>query len=97
MIESSDSAKIFDRAIAKLSTSKYEILGTEQIMQSILEDENLEISKILAEFGVTSEKFSEKLKEMSSRQDEFGDKQIIFTPNALKTLEIGRASCRERV
>ena len=86
LIESADSAKIFDRAIAKLSTSDYEILGTEQIMQSILDDENSEISKILAEFGVTSESFSEKLKEISSRQAEFGDKQIIFTPNALKTL-----------
>ena len=86
LIESSDSAKIFDRAIAKLSTSNYEILGTEQIMQSILEDENSQIVKLLEEFGVTAETFSAKLKEVSSRQAEFGDKQIIFTPNALKTL-----------
>ena len=48
LIESADSAKIFDRAIAKLSTSNYEILGTEQIMQSILEDENSDITKILS-------------------------------------------------
>lgn len=86
LIESSDSAKIFDRAIAKLSTSNYEILGTEQIMQSILEDENSQIVKLLEEFGVTAETFAAKLKEVSSRQAEFGDKQIIFTPNALKTL-----------
>ena len=86
LIESSDSSKIFDRAIAKLSTSNYEILGTEQIMQSILEDENSELVKILSEFGVTAETFSAKLNEVSSRQAEFGDKQIIFTPNALKTL-----------
>ena len=86
LIESSDSSKIFDRAIAKLSTSNYELLGTEQIMQSILEDENSELVKILSEFGVTAETFSAKLNEVSSRQAEFGDKQIIFTPNALKTL-----------
>lgn len=86
LIESSDSSKIFDRAIAKLSTSNYEILGTEQIMQSILEDNTSELVKILAEFGVTAETFSAKLNEVSSRQAEFGDKQIIFTPNALKTL-----------
>ena len=86
LIESSDSSKIFDRAIAKLSTSNYEILGTEQIMQSILEDENSELVKILSEFGVTAETFSAKLNEVSSRQAEFGDKQIIFTTNALKTL-----------
>lgn len=86
MIENSDSSKIFDRAIAKLSTSNYEILGTEQIMQSILEDSESEITKTLAEFGVTAETFSAKLQEVSSRQAEFGDKQIIFTPNALQTL-----------
>lgn len=86
LIESSDSKKIFDRAIAKLSTSNYEILGTEQIMQSILEDTGSELAKTLAEFGVTSDSFSAKLQEISSRQAEFGDKQIIFTPNALKTL-----------
>ncbi len=86
LIENSDSAKIFDRAIAKLSTSNYEILGTEQIMQSILEDNNSNLGKILSEFGVTAETFAAKLKEISSRQAEFGDKQIIFTPNAMKTL-----------
>ena len=86
MIENSDSSKIFDRAIAKLSTSNYEILGTEQIMQSILEDTESEITKTLSEFGVTAETFAAKLQEVSSRQAEFGDKQIIFTPNALQTL-----------
>lgn len=86
IIESADSAKIFDRAIAKLSTSKYEILGTEQIMQSILEDDSSEATRILNEFGVNAQTFSEKLQEFSSRKDEFDDKQIIFTPNALKAL-----------
>ncbi len=86
ILESSDSAKIFDRAIAKLSTSNYEILGTEQIMQSILEDSESELNKTLSGFGITPETFSSKLKEISSRQAEFGDRQIIFTPNALKTL-----------
>ena len=95
LIESSDSSKIFDRAIAKLSTSNYEILGTEQIMQSILEDENSELVKVLSEFGVTSETFAAKLNEVSSRQAEFGDKQIIFTPNALKTLMIALDIVRE--
>ena len=95
LIESSDSSKIFDRAIAKLSTSNYEILGTEQIMQSILEDENSELVKVLSEFGVTSETFAAKLNEVSSRQAEFGDKQIIFTPNALKTLMVALDIVRE--
>ncbi len=95
IIESADSAKIFDRAISKLSTSNYEILGTEQIMQSILEDCNSDASKTLAEFGVTAETFAAKLNEISSRQAEFGDKQIIFTPNALKSLMVALDIVRE--
>ena len=95
IIESADSAKIFDRAIAKLSTSNYEILGTEQIMQSILEDDQSYVTKVLAECGVTSETYSEKLKEISSRNAEFEDKQIIFTPNALKTLMMALDIVRE--
>ena len=55
-------------------------------MQSILEDSESDIAHILAEFGVTAETFSNKLNEISSRQAEYEDKQIIFTPNALKTL-----------
>ena len=95
IIESADSAKIFDRAIAKLSTSNYEILGTEQIMQSILEDNESFATKVLAEFGVTAESYSEKLQEISSRNAEFEDKQIIFTPNALKTLMMALDIVRE--
>lgn len=95
ILESSDSAEIFDRAISKLSTSNYEILGTEQIMQSILEDNNSEAAKTLAEFGITPETFASKLNEVSSRQAEFGDKQIIFTPNALKSLMIALDIVRE--
>jgi len=95
IIESADSAKIFDRAISKLSTSNYEILGTEQIMQSILDDCSSDASKTLAEFGVTAETFAAKLNEISSRQAEFGDKQIIFTPNALKSLMVALDIVRE--
>ena len=36
IFDSPESAKIFERAVAKLSTSNYEILGTEQILSSIL-------------------------------------------------------------
>ncbi len=95
IIEGSDANKVFDRAIAKLSTSTYEILGSEQIMQSILEDTESDASKILSNFGVTADTFAAKLTEISSRQAEFGDKQIIFTPNALKALMIALDIVRE--
>lgn len=78
----SGSKHIFDRALSKLSTSKYEILGTEQIISSILEDKNSELSQILKKNGINSEIFEQKLKELTSRDDEFEGKQIIFTPNA---------------
>jgi ATP-dependent Clp protease ATP-binding subunit ClpA len=64
-------------------------------MQSILEDTESDASKILSNFGVTADTFAAKLTEISSRQAEFGDKQIIFTPNALKALMIALDIVRE--
>lgn len=78
----SGSKNVFDRALSKLSTTKYEILGTEQIISSILEDKNSELTKILNDNGISSEAFEQKLNELTSRDDEFEGKQIIFTPNA---------------
>lgn len=59
IFDSEESAKVFERAVSKLSTSNYEILGTEQILSSILEDKNSELSQILGKYGVTSENFDE--------------------------------------
>lgn len=95
IIEEPDSKSIFDHAVAKLTASNYEILGTEQIVQSILEDSNAEISKILAEHGINLESFGEKLKEMTSRNAEYEEKQIIFTPNAFKTILLAIETAKE--
>ncbi len=90
-----ESAKVFERAVAKLSTSNYEILGTEQILSSILEDNESQLSKILADFGVTSEIFEEKLKNIQSRQSEYEGRQIIFTPNAFRTMNMALETAKE--
>lgn len=90
-----NSSALFERAAAKLSTSHYEIMGTEQIMQSILEDENTELIHTLNSLGINSHSFAEKLKEVSSRQAEFEDKQVIFTPNALKTMLFAIETAKE--
>lgn len=45
-------SKLLSSAKAKLSTYGYEILGTEQIIESVL-DEETEITKILAKYGIT--------------------------------------------
>lgn len=95
IFDSEESAKVFERAVSKLSTSNYEILGTEQILSSILEDKNSELSKILAQYGVTSENFDEKLKNIQSRQSEYEGRQIIFTPNAFKTMNMALETAKE--
>ncbi len=76
------SKEIFDNAMSKLSASQYEILGTEQILSSILENEDSELTSILKNLGLTSSVFEQKLNEINNRNDEFEEKQIIFTPNA---------------
>ena len=90
-----ESAKVFERAVSKLSTSNYEILGTEQILSSILEDKESELTKILAQYGVTSENFEEKLQKILSRQSEYEGRQIIFTPNAFKTMNMALETAKE--
>ena len=81
--------------MAKLSASNYEILGTEQIVSSILEDKDSEISKILSQYGVTAEEFEERLSNIQSRQAEYENKQIIFTPNAFRTMNLALQTAKE--
>lgn len=95
IFQESGLSSLFDRAVAKLSTTNYEILGTEQIVQSILEDKESELLEILASYGITASSFSQKLNEVSSRQAEYEDKQIIFTPNAFKTMLIAIETAKE--
>lgn len=89
------SKQIFERAVAKLSASDYEILGTEQIMSSILEDNNSELSHTLAKFGINYEVFTEKLKNIQSRTSEYEGRQIIFTPNAFRMMNLALQTAKE--
>ena len=95
LVKDPESATIFSKAVAKLTTSEYEILGTEQIMLSILDDESGELGETLKNAGITYEKFSERLKQVTSRLAEYEDKQIIFTPNALTALVKASETARE--
>ncbi|MBQ2610995.1 hypothetical protein IJF81_01230, partial [bacterium] len=87
--------KVFERAVSKLSASNYEILGTEQIVASILEDKNSELSKILAQYGITDDVFNDRLKHIQSRQSEYEGRQIIFTPNAFLTMNLALQTAKE--
>lgn len=95
LFDSKESAKVFERAVAKLSASTYEILGTEQIISSILEDKESDLSKILAQFGVTNELFEEKLSKVQSRQAEYEGRQIVFTPNAFIAMSLALQTAKE--
>ena len=95
IFDSEESSKVFERAVAKLSTSNYEILGTEQILSSILDDKESSLSQILAQYGITSEKFEEKLAKIQSRQAEYEGRQIIFTPNAFTTMNMALQTAKE--
>lgn len=90
-----DAKGILERAIAKLTASNYEILGTEQIVQSILEDPESDLTKLLNASGIDIDNYSAKLQEVSSRHAEFEEKQIIFTPNAFKTMLLAFETAKE--
>lgn len=95
IFDSEESSKVLERAVSKLSTSNYEILGTEQIISSILEDNQSDLSKIFAQFGVTYDNFEEKLSTIKSRQSEYEGRQIIFTPNAFRTMSLAQQTAKE--
>ena len=88
-------ADVFDRAVSKLSAAGYEILGTEQIMASILESENDTLQKILNDNGISSATFEEKLASIESRKSEYEDKKIIFTPNAFMMMNHALQTAKE--
>ena len=86
---------IFDRAVSKLSAKGYEILGTEQILASILEDKNSELVNTINKYGLNSETFDAKLAEQQSRQSEYEGKKIIFTPNAFAMMNTALQTAKE--
>ena len=95
LFDNEQSKKVFERAVSKLSTSNYEILGTEQIISSILEDKDSDLSKILSQFGITEEIFEEKLSHINSRQAEYEGRQIVFTPNAFIAMSLALQTAKE--
>lgn len=88
-------ADVFDRAVSKLSAKGYEILGTEQIMASILESGDTELVNTIKKYGLDSETFEKKLAEQSSRKSEYEDKKIIFTPNAFLMMNLALQTAKE--
>lgn len=95
LFDNEAASKVFERAVSKLSTSNYEILGTEQIISSILEDKESSLSQILAQFGITEDVFEEKLSKVQSRSAEYEGRQIVFTPNAFIAMSLAQQTAKE--
>ena len=86
---------VFDRAVSKLSAAGYEILGTEQIIASILESDNKSLLETLENNGINTKSFEEKLASINSRSSEYEDKKIIFTPNAFLMMNLALQTAKE--
>ena len=86
---------VFDRAVSKLSAKGYEILGTEQIVASILEDTDSDLVKTINKYGLDAAIFDKKLEEQQSRQSEYEGKKIIFTPNAFLMMNSALQTAKE--
>jgi len=95
IFNSEAASKVFERAQAKLSASNYEIMGTEQILSSILEDKTTNLYNILEKFGITADEFENKLQNIQSRTSEYEGRQIIFTPNAFKSMNLALQTAKE--
>ena len=93
--EGEQMSDVFNRAVSKLSASGYEILGTEQIMEAILESEDSALIETIKANGIDSDKFREKLAKINSRQSEFEGKKIIFTPNAFLMMNMALQTAKE--
>lgn len=88
-------ADVLDNAVSKLSAAGYEILGTEQIVASILESDNKSLLETLEHNGINTNSFEEKLATINSRTSEYEDKKIIFTPNAFLMMNLALQTAKE--
>ena len=90
-------SEILSNAQAKVTTSGYEIVGTEQIVQAILDNKEYKIVDILDKYSINSDFFTKKTLEIPSRKAEFenSEKQIIFTPNAFSALMLALDCAKE--
>lgn len=86
---------VLESAVSKLSAAGYEILGTEQIMASILEFSDKDLVKTINKYGLNAEIFEQKLQEQQSRQAEYEGKKIIFTPNAFLMMNSAFQTAKE--
>lgn len=85
IFEEASSINLMNFASEKLKESKFEMLGTDQIMLALLEKGGNNLSEILQNEGVNQDDFNQKLSQLTSREDEY-NKECMFTPKAYTAL-----------
>ena len=95
ILDEEELTNVFKVANERLSLTGYEILGTEQILQGILEDKDSYLYSLLQEEGVNSEIFQQKLDQVSSRNEEFEKSKIMFTPKAFSVINSAYETAKE--
>ena len=88
-------AGVLNKAVSKLSSAGYEILGTEQIVSAILESDNSVLTETIRNNGLNPENFAERLSCINSRDAEYNEKKIIFTPNAFLMMNLALQTAKE--
>lgn len=95
LFDGDDASKVFKNAVDKLNHSKYEILGTDQIISAILDNKDSNITKILNANGINAENFEAELAKQTSRKAEYEGQQVVFTPNAFVTMNLALQTAKE--
>ncbi|MEI7475248.1 MAG: Clp protease N-terminal domain-containing protein [bacterium] len=89
-----DSVKLMETAKSHLENTNYEILGTEQILLSMLECKDSPVAEILENAGLNKSSFYEKLSLLHSRELEFTE-ECQFTPSAFSAITSAYEQAKE--
>lgn len=86
-------AEIMNSALEKITASNLESLGTEQILQAILEKSDM--SEFFAQENISSDKVETELSKIQSRKAEFIEKNIFCTPKLYNVLNRAQEYSKE--
>lgn len=84
--EQNDVKRIMGIAHNRLREANFEIFGTEQLLEAIVQDKAYWLSDVLAGEGVNAENLSEKVRSIGSRAEEYEEGSPEFTPKAYDAL-----------
>lgn len=86
-------AEIMNSALEKMTQNNLEALGTEQVLQAILEKSDM--AGFLAQENLTVDKINDELSKIQSRKSEFIEKNIFCTPKLYNVLNKAQEYSKE--